>query len=70
MQACPKVKTFGRLEDESKRHRPVGFSMTDVLLARIDEAAAQRQISRSAFLREAVERQLETCNPQPTHVAA
>ena len=49
--------------DKSKRARPIGLSLNDNLLVRVDEAVQALRISRSEFVRRAIERELA----QPPH---
>lgn len=47
----------------------VMISMPDELLKRVDERATRRRMSRSALLREAVERELERSEPEQVRAA-
>ena len=47
----------------------VMISMPDDLLRRVDERARKREMSRSALLREAVERELERPDPERMRAA-
>jgi metal-responsive CopG/Arc/MetJ family transcriptional regulator len=47
----------------------VMISMPDELLRRVDERAKKREVSRSALLREAVERELERREPEEVRAA-
>lgn len=47
----------------------VMISMPDELLRRVDQRATKREMSRSAFLREAVERELKRREPDEVRAA-